>query len=128
MKFKLASRTIPLNRPYNHNMTRQVEAIFERGVLRPLESLPLSEKQHVLVTITDFPPTEAASTRRAEQEWLAAHGHEYLGQWVALSCSELLSHGSKARQVREEARKKGVHRPLLVHVTEDLGQPSAGWL
>ena len=33
-------------------MTRQVEAIYENGVLRPLEPLPLAERERVTVTIS----------------------------------------------------------------------------
>jgi len=32
-------------------MTKQVEAIYENGVLRPLEPLPLAERERVTVTI-----------------------------------------------------------------------------
>ncbi len=42
-------------------MTRQVEAVYESGLLRPLEPLPLREHQRVLVTVSDPPP--------AEREW-----------------------------------------------------------
>lgn len=66
--------------------------------------------------------------RQAEQEWLIAHGHEYRGQCVALEGNALLSHGLRARAVRDEARQKGVPRPLFVCVPRDPGQPSAGWL
>ena len=113
---------------YNRGMTRQVEAVFEEGVLRPLEPLSLANQQHVLVTITGLPIAEAVSVRRAEQDWLAAHGHEFRGQWLALQGDMLLSHGPKASAVRNEARQKGVRRPLLVRVPHDAGQPSAGWL
>jgi predicted DNA-binding antitoxin AbrB/MazE fold protein len=34
-------------------MTRQVQAVYENGVLRPLEPLPLEEHQEVSVTISD---------------------------------------------------------------------------
>jgi predicted DNA-binding antitoxin AbrB/MazE fold protein len=34
-------------------MIQHVEAIYERGVLRPLEPLPLAESQRVSVTISD---------------------------------------------------------------------------
>src|SRR5258708_33487958 len=109
-------------------MKRQVEAVFEHGVLRPLEPLSLAEQQHVLVTITDIPVKQTVVSRQAEQEWLSAHGHEYLGQWVALQGDVLLSHGPSARAVRDEARRKGIQRPLVVRVPKELGQPSAGWL
>jgi hypothetical protein len=34
-------------------MTRQVEAVYEHGVLRPLEPLTLAESQRVNLTISD---------------------------------------------------------------------------
>ena len=34
-------------------MTRSLKAIYENGVLRPLEPLPLEEHQHVTVTVSD---------------------------------------------------------------------------
>ena len=35
-------------------MVRNVEAIYENGVLRPLEPLPLTESQRVRLTIADL--------------------------------------------------------------------------
>jgi predicted DNA-binding antitoxin AbrB/MazE fold protein len=109
-------------------MVRELEAVFENGLLRPLEPLSLDENQRVRVTITDLPPEEKIRHRYPEQEWLAAHGREYAGQWVALDGDVLLSHGSDARAVRDEARQKGVHLPLLVHVPEEPDRPSAFWV
>ena len=34
-------------------MTRSLRAIYEKGVLRPLEPLPLKEHQQVTVTVSD---------------------------------------------------------------------------
>jgi predicted DNA-binding antitoxin AbrB/MazE fold protein len=34
-------------------MTKQVEAVYENGLLRPLEPLPLEEHQRVTVVITE---------------------------------------------------------------------------
>ena len=45
-------------------MTRSVTAVYENGVLRPLEPLPLKEHQRVSVTVSD--PVEC---------WL---DHEYM--------------------------------------------------
>ncbi len=36
-------------------MTREIEAIYENGMLRPLQPLALAENQHVKVTISDTP-------------------------------------------------------------------------
>ena len=95
--------------------------------MRPLEPLSLQDKQHVLLTITDVVPG-ANSGRMPEKEWLWAHGQEYSGQWVALNGDELLSHGSDARGVRDEARAKGVQTPLMVHIPDEPNLPSAFWV
>jgi predicted DNA-binding antitoxin AbrB/MazE fold protein len=110
-------------------MTRQLEAVFEHGVLRPLEPLALAELQRVLVTITDVAPIEAPSynSREAEQEWLKQHEREYAGQWVALDGNVLLSHGSDAVDVRDAARKVTSKTPLFVHISKEPRLPSAGW-
>ena len=39
---------------YNQLMVRQLEAVYEHGMLRPLQPLSLEDRQHVLVTITDL--------------------------------------------------------------------------
>ena len=109
-------------------MTQHAEAIFEDGLLRPLEPLSLQDKQHVLLTITDVSAPGANSGGMPEQEWLRAHGREYSGQWVALNGEELLSHGSDARAVRDEARAKGVQIQLIVHISDEPRLPSAFWV
>lgn len=116
------------NLRYNQVMVRELDAVFENGLLRPLEPLSLVEKQRVHVTITDIQPPENVNHRYAEQNWLAAHELEYAGQWVALDGDTLLSHGPDASAVRDEARRSGVDRPLLVHIPKDPNQPSAFWV
>ena len=109
-------------------MVHQLEAVFEGGVLRPLEPLSLEENQRVLLTVTDARSSTEESARKAEMQWLNQHEHLYPGQWVALHGSTLLSHGSDARAVRDQARQKGVFRPFLVHIPRELDRPSAGLL
>jgi len=107
---------------------QHAEAIFEDGLLRPLEPLSLQDKQHVLLRITDASVPGANSAPMPEQEWLKAHSQEYSGQWVALDGVDLLSHGSDARRVRDEARAKGVQTPLMVHIPDEPNLPSAFWV
>ena len=55
-----------------------MEAIYENGMLRPLEPLPLSEHQHVRVTLSEIPSDPLASMidqaflERAQKEVAAA--------------------------------------------------------
>lgn len=54
-------------------MAKTFEAVYEDGVLRPLETLAISNMQHVLVTITDVPATAPDVAGYFEpEEWEAA--------------------------------------------------------
>jgi predicted DNA-binding antitoxin AbrB/MazE fold protein len=55
-------------------MTITVDAIYENGVLKPAEALPLAEHEHVEVTIhaPQGAGNEAKSSLAARQEALAA--------------------------------------------------------
>ena len=60
-------------------MERTFEAVYENGVLRPLETLPISDLQHVFVTISDIPATAADVALYFEpEEWEAAK-HDDIG-------------------------------------------------
>jgi predicted DNA-binding antitoxin AbrB/MazE fold protein len=54
-------------------MEKTVQAVYEKGVLYPLEPLPLEEQQQVTVTITDAPPLLASP-----EEWAEA-AHDDIG-------------------------------------------------
>ncbi|MGH9628998.1 MAG: antitoxin family protein [Bryobacteraceae bacterium] len=54
-------------------MEKTFEAVYENGVLRPLETLPIPDMQHVLVTISDVPATATDVAGYFEpEEWEAA--------------------------------------------------------
>jgi Family of unknown function (DUF5678) len=53
---------------------------------------------------------------RSEMQWLAAHGREYAGQWVALDGDRLLAHGPQHQEVWAAAEASGVYLPLVTFV------------
>ena len=77
-------------------MTNHVDAVYENGVLRPLEPLPLEEHQHVRVTISSISADSLASLvdrsflEQARSE-VAAAGyiptHEEVRRMTARDCS-----------------------------------------
>ena len=71
--------------------------------------------------------TNGGGARPLEQEWLREHGTKYALEWVALDGAELVAHGKSARQVLQEAKAKGYHRPLIVQVPEQPELPFGGW-
>jgi hypothetical protein len=92
------------------------------GLLRRLAPLSLAEQQCVHPTITDLPNFEEVRSRTTEQKWLAAHSHDYCGQWVALEGDALLGHGADARSVATKRAKEVSIAP------EEPDLPSAAWL
>ena len=54
-------------------MQKTFEAVYENGVLRPLEVLPLRDRQHVQVTIATQPPIECEAAAYFDpEEWEAS--------------------------------------------------------
>jgi len=116
---------------YNGNaMSRQLEAIYERGVLRLIEPLALAENQRVRLTLVEkplsWPSTDSVNERREEMYWLAKESRPYAGQWVALDGPRLVAHGAKLATVTAAAKAAGVERPLFASVPDD-DLPSGGW-
>ena len=113
-------------------MVRQVEAVYEQGVLRPIEPLVLPEHQRVQLTLEDQPVPQVGNAapgngRREEFLWLANESAPYAGQWVALDGNRLVAHGPELATVSAAARAVGVQRPLLTHLAPAGELPSGGW-
>jgi len=112
-------------------MSRHLDAVYENGVLRPLEPLSLAEHQRVRLTLDEKPlswlATGKVDERLAEMHWLANESGPYSGQWVALDGPRLVAHGPQLAAVSAEAKAAGVADPLFAHVPADNGLPFAGW-
>lgn len=107
-------------------MMKHVEAVFEHGVLRPLEPLPFADKERLFLTVSDQP--KPPGDRAKERTWLDCHAREYAGQWVAVHEDLLLSHGENATEVLEQAWSQGVETPFLIHVPPvERDLPFGGW-
>jgi predicted DNA-binding antitoxin AbrB/MazE fold protein len=67
-------------------MARQLEAVYEKRILRPLEPLDLVEHQRVHLTIEEGPArlswesAEPVNERREELQWLAKKSGPYAGE------------------------------------------------
>ncbi|MBI4906839.1 MAG: antitoxin family protein [Acidobacteria bacterium] len=53
-------------------MIRELDAVYENGVLRPLEPLPLYEAQKVHITVSDFPVVTTRPLERLIDQRLLA--------------------------------------------------------
>ena len=90
-------------------MTHQLEATYEQeGVLRLAHLLPLANRQHVQVTVSDL------SAPR--------------GKWAAidLKTGEILTYADSAKQARDQGRTRGHGEPLIRWISSDLELPSSG--
>lgn len=104
-------------------MTREVEAIYEDGVLKPAEPLPFAERERVTVRVSNSPErVKPINYRTDEMAWIGANARSYRGEYVALQGNQLVSHGTNGRAVIAEARAKGIEQPLIYHVPDDFGE------
>ncbi|MBI3990362.1 MAG: antitoxin family protein [candidate division NC10 bacterium] len=66
-------------------MVKTIHAIYENGVLRPLEKLDLKESQRLKITLEVLPSvveeTQALIRARAEVVKEVAEREEYLPEW-----------------------------------------------
>ena len=113
-------------------MSRQLEAVYLQGVLRPLETLILAEHQVVRLTIEEkvtplsWESTEPFKERREEMRWLAAESGSYAGEWVAIEGPGLVAHGARLTAVMAAAMAAGATDPLFARVPNDPA-PFGGW-
>lgn len=113
-------------------MPIHLDAVYEQGVLRPLEPLALAEHQRVRVTVEERKrPLSRESAQqlddcRAELDWLADESRHYAGEWVALDGKRLVAHGPKLAAVKAAAQAAGVSRPFFASVPDD-DLPFVGW-
>jgi len=71
-------------------------------------------------------PPVASKDRSRENQWLAEHQREYIGQWVALEGGRLIAHGEDAAEVFAAADASGVERPMVIYVEDPDAPPFAG--
>ena len=113
-------------------MAIRLEAVYEQGVLRPLEPLALAEHQRVHLTVEDrdsllsWESAQPGDHSRAELDWLASESRHFAGEWVALDGNRLVAHGPKLAAVKAEAQAAGVSRPFFASVP-DTDLPFGGW-
>ncbi|MGA2713113.1 MAG: antitoxin family protein [Bryobacteraceae bacterium] len=86
-------------------MEKTVQAVYENGVLRPLEPLPLGERQQVTVTISDavdLSPNHPLLV--SSEEWLDSAQDDIGLDEVRRALSTI--HGSLSEAVIEERRER----------------------
>jgi len=103
-----------------------LEQILEEArTLSPEERRQLREALDREEASSQSAPAEDGSNRAREQQWVAEHRDEYMGQWIALDGDRLIAHGHDARAVYTSAREAGITVPFVVRV-EAYDEPSMG--
>ena len=60
---------------------------------------------------------ELEPDRTPEYQWLATHGKNYRGQWVALAEDRLLAHSAEIREVDSALKTMALsRRPLMLYI------------
>jgi predicted DNA-binding antitoxin AbrB/MazE fold protein len=124
---------VNVNRYNECVMARQLDAVYEQGILRPLEPLVLPEHQRVRLTLEEGPtrvswePVEPLNERREELQWLTKESGPYAGEWVALDGPRLIAHGERLAAVTAAAKSAGVDNPFFARVPRDRNMPFGGW-
>jgi len=113
-------------------MVRQFEAIYERGILSPIEPLVLPEHQRVRLTLEERPEPLSwespgpVNERCEELQWLAKESGPYAGEWLALDGDRLVAHGDKLAAVGAAAKATEVTEPFFARVARDKDSPFGG--
>lgn len=110
------------------NWVQQWPAAEREKLIRALSS----EDQNRDGTVGAYPgkivaPPVVSKDRSRENQWLAEHQREYIGQWVALEGDRLIAHGENAPEVFAAADASGIERPMVIYVEDPDAPPFAGW-
>ena len=108
-----------------------LEAVYEQGVLRPLEPLALAEHQRVHVTVEErMSPAAGASDQpldrcRAELDWLAGESTSRANgsPWTATG---LLRMGRSWLQSKRQPGRRGFRSPFLPACPTAICHSAAG--
>lgn len=89
-------------------------------------SPPPKQSANLLPSEEEWP--ERAEKFRLAMKWIDEHRQAFLGQWVCLDGEHLISHGTDAKRVYQEARQAGIKIPFVERVEEEeTGAVSEGW-
>jgi hypothetical protein len=108
-------------------------------ILKAVKQLPIPEQEQLRAILNDqsidslrptpskrVPPITAKIDYSNELQWLAQHGQEYAGEWVAIDGNRLIAHGRNAREVFAAARSSGVPLPMVTQVDDPDAPPFVG--
>jgi hypothetical protein len=103
-----------------------MSTITVENILQQVEQLPPPEQFRLRALLNEKPlpmrtkaprdkrlPPEPMKDRSREMDWLAAHRHEYAGQWVALDGDRLIAASPSRAEISVAAKADGADLPLI---------------
>jgi hypothetical protein len=78
-------------------------------------------------SVVPTPIAQRRSDRLRELRWLASHGPEYAGLWVALEGDHVISSSADPKAVFAAVRERRITRPFVVHLEPENALPFGGW-
>lgn len=94
---------------------------------RTLNAVRRHPHRRITQAIVQTLRTQARQARSAQElHWIASHGREYAGQWVALAGDQMLAHGCTGREVFAAVAHLA-ERPLVIKIDEQERLPFGGW-
>jgi hypothetical protein len=97
----------------------QLPPVERLRLQRLLEQLEQAEQKQPKPPLDKrVPPKPVPEGGMRAVHWIAEHGREYAGQWVALDGDRLIAHSPNHDEVWAAARASGVYLPLISFVED----------
>ncbi len=114
-------------------------------VLQQAKTLPLAEQVTLAEFLLEQTNQDAQNTdqtsaqidekvferpdmvRKLEREWVRQNWRKYLGLWVVVEGSTLISHGTDGKDVFIQAKAQGIRVPYMVRVEDPTLPQMGGW-
>lgn len=109
------------------------------SVLEQVRRLPFNDRQKLLENLVKevglpeingmrLSESVPEIDRSRESLWLKEHAQDYAGKWVVLSGDQLIGFGDDGVAIFNEAKARGVDRPILFQVEPPDTHPFGFWL
>jgi Family of unknown function (DUF5678) len=102
---------------------------FEQAI-EVIKALPKTERERLRDWIDENKEQSEMTTEdnkfQLALQWVDENRKKFDGQWVVLDGNELISHGTDAKEVYDNARAKGIQTPFLKRIKAEV-LPWGGW-
>ena len=103
-------------------------------IISSIRQLPVVERERLRRLLDDeksdanYRNANGGDRSSKSLQWLSENRENYLGRWVSLDGNRLISSGSSAREVFDQAKAAGIESPFVEFITNDPSPFTGGWL